>query len=85
MWSDRLVEMARYFAATRRPERAAEAEAAAAAIAGDVAPHDVPLYNQLVRASFAYFAQLAAQHDAERAKGSLIMTPGQAARRREPG
>jgi len=85
VWSDRLVEMARYFAATRRPERAAEAEAAAAAIAGDVAPHDVPLCNQLVRASFAYFAQLAAQHDAERAKGSLIMTPGQAARRREPG
>jgi hypothetical protein len=37
-----------------------------------------------VRASFAYFAQLAAQHEAERAKGSLIMTPGQVARRREP-
>lgn len=83
-WTRRLTEMARYFAATRRPERAAEAAAVAAALAADVAPHDIPLCDQLVRASFAYFAQLAAQQQAERAKGSLVLTPGQAARSREP-
>ncbi len=83
-WSRRVAEMARFFAATRRPERAVEAEAVAAALAGDVAPRDIPMCSQLVRASFAYFVQLAAQHEAERAKGSLIMTPGEVARRREP-
>ena len=83
-WTHRLTEMARYFAATRRPERAAEAGAVAAALAAGAVPREIPLCNQLVRASFAYFAQLAAQQQAERAKGSLVLTPGQAARQREP-
>lgn len=83
-WSRRLAELARYFAATRRPERAAEAGAAAAALAADTAPRDIPLCSQLVRASFAYFAQLTAQQQADRARGSLVLTPGQAARQREP-
>lgn len=83
-WQRRLTEMARYFAATRRPERAAEAGAVAAALAGGTAPRDIPFCDELVRASFAYFAQLAAQQQAERARGSLIVTPGQAARQREP-
>ncbi|MBX3023856.1 hypothetical protein KF840_03000 [bacterium] len=83
-WGRRLAEMARYFAATRRPDRAAEAGAVAAALAAGAPPRDIPFCDQLVRASFAYFAQLAARQEAERAKGSLIVTPGQAARQREP-
>lgn len=83
-WSRRLTELARYFAATRRPERAAEAGAAAVALAAETAPRDIPLCSQLVRASFAYFAQLTAQQQADRARGSLVLTPGQAARQREP-
>ncbi|MFN8640319.1 MAG: hypothetical protein U0802_01135 [Candidatus Binatia bacterium] len=79
----RFAELAHYFAATRRSPRAAEAAAVAAALAADVAPHDIPLCSQLVRASLAYFAQLAAQQQADRAKGSLIVTPGQAVRERE--
>lgn len=83
-WSRRLAEMARYFVATRRPARAAEAAAVAAALAADAAPREIPFCDQLVRASLAFFVQLAAQQQAERAKGSLILTPGQAARQREP-
>ena len=83
-WPRRLAEMARYFAATRRAERAVEAGAVAAALTAGTAPHEIPLCNQLVRASFAYFAQLAAQQQAERSKSSLVLTPGQAARQRPP-
>jgi hypothetical protein len=83
-WTRRLIEMARYFAATRRPERAAEAGAVAAALSAGTAPRDIPLCDQLVRASFAYFAQVAAQQQAERAKSSLVVTPAQAVREREP-
>jgi hypothetical protein len=84
VWVSRLTEMGRYFAATRRPERAAAAGAVAAALAAGTAPRDIPLCDQLVRASFAYFAQLAAEQEAERAKGSLVLTPGQVARQRQP-
>jgi hypothetical protein len=83
-WSRRLTEMARYLAATRRPARAAEAAAVAAALAGDAAPRTIPFCEQLVRASLAFFVERAAQAEAERARGSLIVTPGQAARQRQP-
>ena len=82
-WSRRLTEMARYFAATRRPARAAEAAAVASALAAGTAPREIPFCDQLVRASIAFFVQLAAREQAERAKGSLIVTPGQAVRERE--
>lgn len=83
-WGRRLTELARYFAASRRPARAAEADAVAAALEAGTAPREIPFCGQLVRASLAFYVQLAAQQQAERAKGSLIVTPGQAAREREP-
>lgn len=81
-WARRATELARYLAATRRPERAAEAGAVAAALEGGAAPHTLPLCDQLVRASLAFLMQMAAQQEEERAKSSLIMTPQQAARQR---
>jgi hypothetical protein len=81
-WMWRCAEMARYFAATRRTDRAAEAGAVAAALAAGAPPHEIPFCDQLVRASFAYFAQLAAQQQAEREKSALVLTPGELARRR---
>lgn len=83
-WTRRFSEMAHYFAATRRADRAGEAGAIAAALAAGKPPREIPFCDQLVRASFAYFAQLAAQQQAERAKSSLVLTPGELARRREP-
>ena len=81
-WARRVTELARYLTATRRPARAAEASAVAAALEGGAAPHTLPLCDQLVRASLAFFMQMAAQQEEERAKGSLIVTPQQAARQR---
>jgi hypothetical protein len=75
--------MARYFAATRRPERAAEAAAVAAALAADAAPREIPFCDELVRASLAMLVELAARAQAEHARSSLIVTPGQATRERE--
>lgn len=83
-WSRRLAELGRYLQAMRRPERAAEAAAVAAALAAGAAPRDLPFCNQLVRASLAFFMQMAARQEEERAKSSLVVTPQQAARQRPP-
>ena len=75
--------MANYFALTRRPQRAAQAVAVAAALEGTGAPRDIPFCAQLVRASLAFFFQQAVQHQDEQAKSSLVLTPQQAMARRE--
>ena len=83
VWVRRLGELARYFAAARKPERAAQAQAVATALAGDAAPREVPFCAQLVRASLAYFFQVAAAQERERERTSLLVTPQQA--QRPPG
>lgn len=80
VWERRLTEMARYFAATRRPERAAQAAAVATALAAGRPPREIAFCDQLVRASIALFMRAAAEQEAERAKSSLIVTPQQAMR-----
>jgi len=82
-WSRRLSDQAVYFAATRRAARAAQALAVGQALAGDTPPRDLPLCQQLVRASLAMFLQLASEREQERQQSSLVLTPQQAARRRE--
>jgi hypothetical protein len=81
-WSRRFEEQAVYFAASRRPARAAEARAASAALAADAVPHEIPICQQLVRASLALHFQLAMQREQERQKSSLVLTPQEAQRRR---
>jgi len=81
-WARRMQEQAVYFAAARRPAAAAQSVAVGQALAGAIAPHDVPFCNQLVRASLAYFFQAATEQVQEREKTSLVLTPQQAARRR---
>ena len=82
-WARRLWEMGYYLAVTRRPERAAQAVAAARALEGDSSVRDLPFCAHLVRASLAFFFQLALEKEEEQAKTSLIMTPQQATQRRE--
>jgi hypothetical protein len=82
-WARRLYEMGYFFAVTRRPERAAQAVAVARALEGDSAPRQVPFCAQLVRASLAFFFQLAAEQEQEREKTALVLTPQQALARRE--
>jgi len=82
VWERRLAEMAHYFTAARRPVRAAQAQAVAAALAADAAPREVAFCAQLVRASLAYFFQVAAEQERERERTSLIVTPQQATRPR---
>lgn len=81
-WVRRFAEQAVYFAATRRPARAAQARAVSVALARGVAPHDVPACQQLVRASLALHFQLAMQREQERQQSSLVLTPQEAQRRR---
>lgn len=83
VWVRRLGEMAHYFTAARRPARAAQAQAVAAALAADTAPREVAFCAQLVRASLAYFFQVAAEQERERERTSLIVTPQQATRPRD--
>ncbi|MDX2166394.1 MAG: hypothetical protein SF182_05000 [Deltaproteobacteria bacterium] len=84
-WSRRFAEQAVYFAATRRPARAAQALAASAALQRGVAAHEVPVCAQIVRASLAMYFQMAMQREQERQQSSLVMTPQQAAaQRRRP-
>lgn len=83
VWARRLAEQARYFAATRRPERAAQAAAAAAALAGAAALREVPFCQHLVRASLALYVEMAMAQEREAAQGALVVSPQQAARLRE--
>jgi hypothetical protein len=81
-WVRRFAEQGVYFAASRRPARAAQARAASAALAREVAPHEVPICQQLVRASLALHFQLAMQREQERQQTSLVVSPHEAQRRR---
>ncbi len=83
-WARRLLEMAGYLAAARRPQAAARAAAVAEALAASTAPHEVPFCRQLVQASLAFFFQQAAQDEAERQRSSLVLTPQEALRQRQP-
>ncbi len=80
VWARRLTGMAHYFAATRRPARAAQAASVAAALGSDRPVGDIPFVDQLVRTSLAFFVRAAAAEQAERSKESLIVTPQQARR-----
>jgi hypothetical protein len=82
-WARRLWEMGYYFAVTRRSERAAQAVAVARALEGSGTARDIPFCAHLVRASLAFFFQVALEKEEEQAKTSLIMTPQQVAQRRE--
>jgi hypothetical protein len=83
-WARRWAEQAVYFAATRRPARAAQALAVAGALEREVAPREVPICQQLVRASLAMFFQMAMQREQERQQTSLVLSPHGAAQRRRP-
>jgi len=74
----RLHEMAYFFSATGRPERARQALAVALALADSKAGgRDIPFCEQLVRVSLVAWQQVASERQAEHAKSSLIVTPQQ--------
>jgi len=82
----RMYEMAYFFAATARPERANQALAVALALAeGERGGPNIPFCERLVQTSLAAWSEVAAEQEAERAKSSLVVTPQQfaAERRRQ--
>ena len=80
-WVRRLEEMAYFFHATERREAAERALAAALALESSVhGGRDIPLCEQLVRTCFFAFLQMEEQREEEEARGSLVLTPQQAAR-----
>jgi hypothetical protein len=81
-WARRLYEMAYFFAATRRPQRAEQATAVAAALEAGGAPNQIPFCADLLRASLGFFFKLALEQEEEREKTSLVLTPQQALARR---
>ncbi len=83
-WARRWADQAVYFALTRRPAPATAARAVANALESAVAPHEIPICQQLVRASLAMFFQLAMQREQERQQSSLVLTPQEATRRTPP-
>lgn len=82
-WARRMYEMGYYFAVTGRPQRAAQAVAAARALEGHGAAREIPFCAQLVRASLAFFFQRTLQEEQERERTSLVLTPQQAVTHRE--
>ena len=82
-WARRLWEMGYFLAVTRRPERGAQAVVVARALESGGPARGIPFCGHLVRASLAFFFQLALEKEEEQAKTSLIITPQQAAQRRE--
>lgn len=82
-WARRLYEMGYFFAATRRPERALQAAAVAQALDAAGAPRDIAFCAQLVRASLAFYFQMAVQQAEEQQQSSLLVTPQQLRTRRE--
>lgn len=80
-WVRRLEEMAYFFHATARREAAERALAAALALESSThGGRDIPLCEQLVRACFFAFLQMEEQREEEEVRGSLVLTPQQAAR-----
>jgi hypothetical protein len=80
-WQRRLEQMAYFFAVTKRPERARQSAAAAAALGRDVPFAAIPLLAALLRTALAAFFQRNLEADAERQQSSLIVTPQQARKR----
>jgi hypothetical protein len=77
-WARRLYELAYFFSATGRPERARSAAAAGRALErGGHGARGVPLLEQLARTSLFAFFQASVKEETERAKDSLIVTPQQ--------
>jgi hypothetical protein len=80
-WVRRLQEMAYFFFATARAEQSKRALAAACALeAGDRGGRDIPLCEVLARRSLAAFLEVEEQRVQEETRGSLVLTPQQAAR-----
>jgi hypothetical protein len=82
-WTRRLFEMAVYLAASRRPQQAARALAVSRALEAGRPPRDLPLCSVLVRGSLEVFFRMAIEQEQEREKSSLVLTPQQAAARRD--
>jgi hypothetical protein len=77
-WVRRLFEMAYFLSASARPERAKSAAAAALALAkSEKGGREVPFCEVLARGSIAFFFQESVEKEAERSRGSLVMTPQQ--------
>ncbi len=79
----RLFEMAVYLAASRRPQQAAQALAVSRALEAGRPPRELPLCNVIVRGSLEVFFRMAMEQEQEREKSSLVLTPQQAAARRD--
>ena len=80
-WVRRFEEMAYFFHATERRESALQALAAALAL--DASTHggrDIPVCEQLARASLFAFLQMEEQREQEEVRSSLVLTPQQVAR-----
>ncbi len=80
-WVRRLEEMAYFLHATGRGEQAKRALAAALALErSNRGGHGVAICEQLARSSLAAFWQVEEQRREEQTRGSLVVTPQQAAR-----
>lgn len=80
-WVRRLEEMAYFLHATAREEQAKRALATALALAASThGGRDIPICEQLARSGLAAFLQAEEQREQEAARGSLVVTPQQAAR-----
>lgn len=80
-WVRRFQEMAYFFHATGRSEAALQALAAALAL--ETSTHggrDIPVCEQLARASLVAFLQMEEQREQEEVRSSLVLTPQQVAR-----
>ena len=77
-WARRLYELAYFFSATGRSDRARGAAAAGRALErSEHGARGVPLLEQLARSSLFAFFQASVKEETERAKDSLIVTPQQ--------
>jgi hypothetical protein len=80
-WVRRFEEMAYFLHATGRPEAALQALAAALALeASTHGGRDIPVCEQLTRASLFAFLQMEEQREQEEVRSSLVLTPQQVAR-----
>jgi hypothetical protein len=80
-WVRRFEEMAYFFHATARSESALQAFAAALALeASTHGGRDIPVCEQLARASLFAFLQMEEQREQEEVRSSLVLTPQQVAR-----
>jgi hypothetical protein len=83
-WVRRLDAMAYFFLATNRRSAARRALAVALALENSTrGGRDIPFCETLARSSLAAFMQMEAAREKEDAKGSLVVTPQQAARELE--